>query len=159
MARGLLKNWVVAIRENSLYKIKLPLGVFLEPDILLNTLKQKTCRHIKKPLDELEMHVTFGDLDNNNSPFVMNIGDVQLEGGNMVADGIEVSENKVERQQLDNVAISFVEKAPGKSNDSKTVELPLYLTYNKEMMLFRMKVPVVGDKNDIILSGSAFYVQ
>jgi hypothetical protein len=67
--RGLLKNWVLALKGDALYDNKLPLGVFLEPEIVLNTLRQKTCRSIKKPLDELELNVTFGDGAINDSPF------------------------------------------------------------------------------------------
>lgn len=55
------------MNSQSLYDNKLPLGVFLEPEIVLNTLRQKTCRSIKKPLDELEMNVTFGEQANNDS--------------------------------------------------------------------------------------------
>lgn len=66
-SRGLLKNWVMALSSGTVYDNKLPLGVFLEPEIVLNTLRQKTCRQIKKPLDELEMNVTFGDDAINDS--------------------------------------------------------------------------------------------
>lgn len=152
-----MKNWVTALSQKSLYESKLPLGVFLEPEILLNTLRQKTCRQIKKPLDDLEMNVTFGDDALNDSLFSFKITDMVLEGGRMNGGAIEASVNAAEKEQVDCVTIGFVEK--GKTNSTgKTVELPLYLTSNKEMMLLRMKVPVNGDKNEVILSGSSFFI-
>ena len=104
------------------------------------------------------MKVTFGDLAVNDSPFVLSLGDVQLEGARMTSQGIEAGELSEERLQVDTVAIGFVEKS-NLHLGPNTVDLPLYLTSNKEVMLFRMKVPVVGEKHDVILSGSSFFVQ
>jgi hypothetical protein len=152
-----LKNWVTSLNQKGLYDNKLPLGVFLEPEILLNTLRQKTCRQIKKPLDDLDMNVTFGDDALNDSIFSFKIVDMVLEGGRMRNGAIEASVNVAEREQVDLVTIGFVEK--GKTNSSaNTVELPLYLTSNKETMLLRMKVPCGSDKNEILLAGSSFFV-
>lgn len=154
---GLLKNWVTSLNQKGIYDNKLPLGVFLEPEILLNTLRQKTCRHIKKPLDDLEMNVTFGEDALNDSIYSFKIVDMVLEGGRMRGGSIEASVNVAEKEQVDLVTIGFVEK--GKTNSSgNSVELPVYLTSNKEMMLLRMKVPCTGDKNEVLLAGSSFYI-
>lgn len=76
----------------------------------------------------------------------------------MVRGSIETSNNVAEKEQVDLVTIGFVEK--GKTNNASvsTVELPIYLTSDKEMMLLRMKVPFNGDKNDIILAGCSFFI-
>lgn len=152
-----MKNWVVALNQKTLYDDRLPLGVFLEPEILLNTLRQKTCRQIKKPLDDLEINVTFGEDALNDSLFSFKIADVVLEGGRMSRGSIEASNNVSEREKVDLVTIGFVEK--GKGNlPLKTVELPLYLTNSKEEMLLRMKVPCAGDKNEVLLAGCSFFI-
>jgi hypothetical protein len=68
-----LKNWISAIDQKALYQTRLPLGVFLDPDILLNTLRQKTCRQIKKSLDDLEMSIGFGENSENLSIFSLKV--------------------------------------------------------------------------------------
>lgn len=76
----------------------------------------------------------------------------------MVRGSIETSNNVTEKEQVDLVTIGFVEKGKANSSTSSTVELPLYLTSDKEMMLLRMKVPFTGDKNEVILAGCSFFV-
>jgi hypothetical protein len=76
----------------------------------------------------------------------------------MARGSIETSNNVSEKEQVDLVTIGFVEKGKTNNATSSTVELPLYLTSDKEMMILRMKAPFNGDKNDIILAGCSFYV-
>lgn len=71
---------------------------------------------------------------------------------------IETSNNISEREQIDIVTIGFVEKGKANNSTSTAVELPLYLTADKEVMLFRMRVPCRGDKNEVILAGCSFYI-
>jgi hypothetical protein len=146
----------MALNQKGLYDNKLPLGVFLEPEILLNTLRQKTCRQVKKPLDDLEMKVCLGD-DIPESPFTFKIGDLVLEGGKMGKVGVTAAANAKEKEPLDYVCIGFVDKSQAPSGDG-VVELPIYLTSNKEIMLTRVKVPFEGDKNDVLLAGCSFYI-
>jgi Dynein heavy chain C-terminal domain len=158
---GLLKNWAIALAQNGLYRNKLPLGVFLEPDILLNTLRQKTCRHLKKPLDELEILVTFGSANDQESPYSFLIGDLQLEGGIITPTGAVEAQNSdksaQERCQIDSVTIGFVPKGSA-ALQFEGIELPIYLNANKEMMLMRVRVPYSGNKNEVILAGCSFYI-
>lgn len=76
----------------------------------------------------------------------------------MIRGAIETSNNVSEREQIDIVTIGFVEKGKTNNATSSTVELPLYLTADKETMLLRMRVPCNGDKNEVLLAGCAFYI-
>lgn len=159
-SRGLLKNWAVALTQNALYRNKLPLGVFLEPGILLNTLRQKTCRQLKKPLDELEILVTLGAAGDNESVFSFLIGDMHLEGGVVNSSGAveaQTSKSAQERTPIESVTIGFVPKSSAALN-FEGLELPIYLNADKEMMLMRVRVPYSGSKNEVLLAGCSFYV-
>ena len=153
---GLLKNWALALSNKSLYDGRLPLGVFLQPEILLNTLRQKTCRHLKKPLDELEMQVTFGD-SHNLSPFCLTVGDMMIEGGRINRGAVETSVNVAERETVESVSIGFVDKDTTGSQ-TEVIEVPVYLTTDKESMLMRVRVPFSGERNEIVLSGCCLYL-
>jgi hypothetical protein len=83
---------------------------------------------------------------------------VVLEGGRMSRGAVEASNNVGEKEQVDLVTIGFVEKGKTNNTSANSVELPLYLTSDKEMMLLRMRVPCSGDKNEVILAGCSFYI-
>ena len=153
---GLMKNWVIALNQKTVYESKLPLGVFFEPETLLNTLRQKTCRELKKPLDDLEMQVTFGD-QILGCPFYFKIGDMELEGGKIGRSGVLTNSSVPERESIECICIGFVEKASMVIGE-KTMEMPVYLTADKEALLCRIRVPFEGERNDILLAGCCFYI-
>lgn len=133
----------------------------MEPEILLNTLRQKTCRHFKKPLDDLEILVTLGAAVDNESAFSFLIGDMQLEGGVVNSNGAveaQLSDRSTqERSAIESVTIGFVPKG-SPSLKFEGLELPIYLNSNKEMMLMRVRVPYSGNKNEVILAGCSFFI-
>lgn len=55
-----LAFWLNAAAKDDLGKEPLPLGAFLNPEIVFNALRQKTCRSTGASLDKLKMLVEFG---------------------------------------------------------------------------------------------------
>jgi len=54
-----LKGWVSATKDDSITSQPLRLGAFIDPEIVLNSLRQKTCRMLKTPLDKLRLVTEF----------------------------------------------------------------------------------------------------
>ena len=57
--------WITAIKNETIYSERLPLGAFIDPEVVLNSLRQKTCRNLKTSLDKLVLTTSFGSQDSN----------------------------------------------------------------------------------------------
>ena len=79
-----MKTWLTAMKDNKVFTSRLSLGDFLYPEVYLNALRQKTCRHLDLPLDKLELYVEFsGGSESAFSDYCLNLKGLILQGCEM----------------------------------------------------------------------------
>ena len=54
-----LKTWIDAVKNDSLYTQPVPLGAFIDPEVVMNSLRQLTCRSLETSLDKLLLVTSF----------------------------------------------------------------------------------------------------
>lgn len=154
-----LKHWIEAIKTDTLYSARLPLAAFIDPEVVLNSLRQKTCRQIGTSLDKLKLSTTFTEPSGSDSSIFINVGDLVLEGCSLKGSCLEADDDASEKTKVRSTFISYVLKEDGLdySDDSK-LEVPVYLSSDKDLFLTNLKCAYLGDRDDIILGGTSFYL-
>ena len=61
MFRAGLRGWLQAAKNDKLGNSNLRLGAFIDPELVLNSLRQKTCRALGTSLDKLKLVTIFGN--------------------------------------------------------------------------------------------------
>lgn len=154
-----LKHWIDAIKNDQLFETRLPLSAFIDPEVVLNSLRQKTCRMLGTSLDKLSLNSTFSDPVSKDGKIYLQVGDMVLEGSSLKGSCLEADPNTQEKTRIKSVFLFYELKDEQTEflEDSK-LEIPVYLSEDKDMFLLNLKCAFLGDKDDIIIAGTSFYL-
>ena len=129
------------------------LNHMLYPETFLNSLKQKTARLMKKPIDELTIGFSFAKME--KAAYSIQVNGLLLQGsvdkGYLISSFEKVS--KEELTILPSVYFYFYDSSVEKKKE--TIEIPIYDTIFRERFICKLDFEYKGDKSDLILQGIA----
>lgn len=154
-----LKHWIDAIKSDQLFETRLPLAAFIDPEVVLNSLRQKTCRLLGTSLDKLSLNSTFSDPNSKEGKLFLQVGDLVLEGCSLKGSCLEADPNTAEKTRIKSVYLYYeIREDQTEFLDDSKLEIPVYLSEDKDMFLLNLKCAYLGDKDDIIIAGTSFYL-
>ena len=74
---------------------------------------------------------------------------------------VQADEKAPESTKIKMVHLGYELKEASKKDENdgeRTVDVPVYLSRDKDMMLCIFKCPYYGDRDDIILAGTSFFL-
>lgn len=80
-----------------------------------------------------------------------------LEGSKLDTSCVEYSSKAPEKTRVRSTYIGFAEKGDT-DNFGEKIDIPVYLSKDKELFLCMLKCAYMGEKDDIILGGTCFYL-
>lgn len=153
-----LKSWAdIAKSGASFSNKKLDLNDLFNPETFLNAQKQATSRKIKTPLDELKLVVAFNqnEIDSN---FSLNLNELLLQGCSF-ENGRLVDSNSDENKEFTNLPPIYIAYIPKNAKepyaDMPKLDVPVYDTFIREKLICCLGLPYQGDKNKLIIKGTA----
>jgi len=70
---------------------------------------------------------------------------------------LQANSKAPEISKISEVHLGYVPESELDSSDKK-IQIPVYLSKDKEMMLCMLDCPYYGDKDDIVLAGTSFFL-
>ena len=138
-----------AMNDSVLENCKVNLAEFLHPEAFINSLRQKSAREMKAPIDELEIVCEFGG---SNGVHAKVVG-LFLQGADFDGEKlIDISGNKSEIVDMPICNLRWVKE---KQKSGKEIDIPLYENLFREHFICKLGLKYHGNLNDVILKGIA----
>jgi hypothetical protein len=81
-----------------------------------------------------------------------------MEGAVLNGSCVEASSKAPEQTRVRSCYVGFVEKTGNGVDYDTKIDLPVYLSKDKELFLKMFSCAYLGEKDDIILAGTSFYL-
>ena len=138
-----------SLNDSVLENCKVNLAEFLHPEAFINSLRQKSAREMKVPIDELEIVCEFG----GSSGVYAKVNGLFLQGADFDGEKlVDISGNKSEIVAMPICNLKWIK---GKKTNSNEIDIPLYENLFREHFICKLGLKYKGKLEDVILKGIA----
>ena len=138
-----------SLNDSVLENCKVNLAEFLHPEAFINSLRQKSAREMKVPIDELEIVCEFA----GSSGVYAKVNGLFLQGADFDGEKlVDISGNKSEIVAMPICNLKWIK---GKKTNSNEIDIPLYENLFREHFICKLGLKYQGKLEDVILKGIA----
>ncbi|KAI5737300.1 hypothetical protein M8J76_012015 [Diaphorina citri] len=136
-------------------------GLF-HPHAFLSVLKQHTARQYKVPLDELSTRTDWSPQTSSSNQISVTLVGLLIEGAQFQGQKlVELTRESPICTLAPPLSFSYVPKTDSHLDDSQRLQVPLYTSSSRDVIITEVDIPVWGedDKTKWLQSGTALYIK